>query len=69
MLIRALFVLLAFTVAAGAQQMNSPSQVALQIDNVINAWAAQLEVNARTIADLQKQITDLKAKYEPAAKK
>jgi len=69
MLIRALFVLLALTVAANAQQVNSPAQVALQIDGVVNAWAVQLEANARTIADLQKQITDLKAKYEPAAKK
>ena len=69
MLIRPLLMLLALTVAASAQQMNSPSQVALQIDNVINTWAVQLEANAHTIADLQKQIADLKAKYEPAPKK
>jgi len=69
MLIRALFVLLALTVAANAQQVNSPAQVALQIDGVVNAWAVQLEANARTIADLQKEVADLKAKYEPTEKK
>jgi len=68
MLIRAMILLFALTASASAQQPNSPSQVALQIDNVINAWAAQLEANARTIADLQKQLADLKAKYESPKK-
>jgi uncharacterized lipoprotein YajG len=55
-----------FATVAMAQQMPpaTPTQTALQIDNVVNTWAQQLEADQRTIAALQKQIEDLKANYE-----
>jgi hypothetical protein len=51
------------TTAAVAQQMPpaTPTQTALQIDNVVNAWAQQLENDQRIIAALQKENADLKA--------
>ncbi len=55
-----------FATAASAQQQATPSQVAIQIDNVVNGMAQSIENDQRIIADLQKQIADLKAKYEPA---
>jgi hypothetical protein len=54
---------IATAVAQTPQQ--SPSQVAIQIDNIINQWAQALENDQRTIATLQKENSDLKAKYEP----
>lgn len=54
--------------AAAAQQQATPSQTAIQIDNVVNLWAQQIEAQQKMIADLQKEIAELKAKYEPKNK-
>jgi hypothetical protein len=56
------FVFSLFATAAVAQQMPpaTPTQTALQIDNVVNAWAQQIEADQRTIAALQAQIAELK---------
>ena len=59
--------LLALTTVAFAQQL-TPSQIALQIDNIINQWAQTIEAQQRQITDLEKQITDLKAKSEAEKK-
>jgi cell division protein FtsL len=62
----------ALAVPALAQQPQvSPSQVALQIDNVINQWAQTIEAQQREIVMLQKELADLKAKQPvaPPAKK
>ena len=54
---------LAMTAPAVAQQQQvTPSQMALQIQGIIGQWAQQIEADQRTIADLQKQIAELKAK-------
>lgn len=58
-------VLCLMPVCANAQQQASPSQTAIQIDNVINQWAQTLEALQKQNADLQKEVADLKAKYEP----
>lgn len=57
-------ILLALTVSASAQQ--TPAQMALSINGVIGQWAQILEAQQKQIADLQKQLDDLKAKCEPA---
>jgi cell division protein FtsB len=63
------FVLCFMVVPAWAQQSQTPSQTAIQIDNVINQWAQQLEALQRENADLKKQIEDAKAvKVEPDKK-
>lgn len=62
-------ILLALTVAASAQQpQQTPAQVALTINGVIGQWAQALEAQQKQIADLQKQIEDLKTKCEAPAK-
>lgn len=53
---------------ASAQGIQSPSQVAIQIDNIINQWAQVLEVQQKQIEDLKKENADLKAKAAPAPK-
>jgi len=60
---------LAFVTAAAAQQQPqlSPSNVAIQIDNIINQWAQQIEADQRTIAALQKENADMKAAAAPKA--
>ena len=69
-MIRLIFVIsMLLPSVAFAQQQPSPSQTAIQIDNVVNQWAQQLDNDQRAIAALQKQIDDLKAKYEPDEKK
>jgi hypothetical protein len=55
-------VLCVLSTAALAQ--NTPSQTAIQIDNVINAWAQQIEAQQKQIADLQKQLEEAKAAQE-----
>jgi hypothetical protein len=60
---RTLLFLLAFTAVAFAQQP-TPSQVALQIDGIVNSWAQTIEAQQKQIADLQKENADLKAKLE-----
>lgn len=65
--IAALAVIIA--VPASAQQPTSPSAVAIQIDNVINQWAQQLEADQRTIAALQKENAELKAAAMASPKK
>lgn len=52
--------LFAMTASAVAQQP-SPSQTAIQIDNVINQWAQTIEAQQRTIDDLRKQLEEAKA--------
>jgi uncharacterized protein (DUF3084 family) len=58
--------LLVLTLSASAQQ--SPSQTAIQIDTIINQWAQVIEAQQKQISEQQKEIADLKAKYEPADK-
>jgi hypothetical protein len=55
------------TISAKAQQpvQLSPSQAALQVNSVINSMALALENEQKVISDLQRQIAELKAKYEP----
>lgn len=53
---------------AYAQQQPTPSQTAIQIDNVINQWAQTIEALQRENADLKKQIEDAKA-VKPEEKK
>ena len=55
-------------VASAQTQQPTPTQTALQIDNVINQWAQTLEALQKQNADLQREIADLKAKYEPPKK-
>jgi hypothetical protein len=58
--------LLVLSLSANAQQ--SPSQTAIQIDTIINQWAQVIEAQQKQISEQQKEIADLKAKYEPADK-
>jgi len=51
--------------SALAQQQPTPSQTAIQIDNVVNQWAQQIEAQQKQIADLQKQLEEAKAKITP----
>jgi hypothetical protein len=53
---------------AFAQQQPTTAQTAIQIDNVVNQWAQQLEALQRENADLKKQIEDAKA-VKPEEKK
>lgn len=53
--------------SANAQQPQ-PSQTAIQIDNVVNQWAQQLEQDQRVIADLQKQLEEAKKLKEEKPK-
>lgn len=46
----------------------TPSQVALQIDTVVNGWAQQIENLQRQNVELEKQVQELKAKYEAPKK-
>jgi cell division protein FtsB len=64
--LKALAILLALTVAVTAQQL--PSQVAIQIDSVINQWAQALEAQQKQIEELKKENADLKAKLEAEKK-
>ena len=59
----------ALMIPARAQQQPSPSQTAIQIDNVINQWAQTIEAQQRTIADLQKQLEEVKATKADTDKK
>ena len=67
-------ILLLLPTTAFAQQL-TPSQAAVQITTVVNNMATamerenqQLQEANTKIADLQKQLDDLKAKYEPKPK-
>ena len=42
-------------------QQPTPSQTAIQIDNVINQWAQTIEALQRENAELKKQLEDAKA--------
>jgi len=60
---------------AQQQQIVSPSQAALQADGIVNMLGQSLEKALadnqslqKQVAELQKQVVDLKAKYEPAKK-
>jgi len=64
----ALVLLSLLATPAFAEPTQTPSQIAIQIDNVINGWAQELERREKTIFELQKEIADLKAKYEPEKK-
>lgn len=65
----------AFATCVMAQQPpqgQMPSQMALQIDNVINSWAQTLEAQQRELVELRGQLTAAQArvkalqdKYEP----
>ena len=57
---------IALMVPASAQQM-TPSQAAIQVGSLVNSMATALENDQKVIADLQKQVADLKTKYEPKA--
>jgi hypothetical protein len=56
--------------SAKAQQL-TPSQTAIQIDNVVNQWAQTIETQAAQIAKLQARVKELEDKYEakPSDKK
>ena len=56
------FGLLLPSAALAQQQPATPSQMALQIDNVINQWAQTIEAQQKQIAELQKENAELKAK-------
>jgi 2,4-dienoyl-CoA reductase-like NADH-dependent reductase (Old Yellow Enzyme family) len=63
---------IATPVIAQQPTQQTPSQIALQIDNIINGWAQAIEALQKQNADLQAQLTavtkerdDLKAKLEP----
>lgn len=51
-----------------AQQQPTPSQTAIQIDNVVNQWAQQIEAQQKQIMELQKQLEEAKA-AKPEEKK
>ena len=52
-----------FSTSAIAQQP-TPSQTAIQIDNVINGWAQTIEAQQAQIAKLQARVKELEDKYE-----
>jgi cell division protein FtsL len=54
--------LIASPALAQQAQQPTPSQTALQIDNVINGWAQQIEGQTTVIQQLQAQVKDLTAK-------
>jgi hypothetical protein len=56
------------SVEAAIAQQPTPSQTAIQIDNVINQWAQTIEAQQKQIADLQKQLEEAKA-AKPEEKK
>lgn len=58
---RYLFVLLLLTTPALAQQPQSPSMLALQINNVVGQMAQALEVAQQKIKDLEAENERLKA--------
>ena len=64
----AIAILLLLPASVSAQQQATPSQVAIQIDNVINQWAQTIEAQQKLIADLQKQNAELKAKCGDSCK-
>lgn len=69
MLVKTLTVMLFFaSVEAAIAQQPTPSQTAIQIDNVINQWAQTIEAQQKQIADLQKQLEEAKA-AKPEEKK
>lgn len=46
--------------SANAQPVQqTPSQTAIQINNVINQWALSLEAQAKMIDELKKQLADM----------
>lgn len=47
------FITALFVTSSALAQQPSPSQTAIQIDNVINSWAQQLEAKDRLIAELK----------------
>ncbi len=51
--------------AFAQQKPVSPSELAIQIDAIVNQWAQQITADQQTIAALQAEIATLKAKYEP----
>ena len=69
MIVRAILLLFLSVGGALAQQTPTPSQTALQIDNVINQWAQTLEAQQKQIEALQKENADLKAKSSDQEKK
>jgi len=60
--------LLSFATSLAFAQQPTPSQTAIQIDNVINQWAQMIEGQAKQIADLQRQLEEAKA-AKPEEKK
>lgn len=52
-----------------AQQEPAPSQMALQIDNIINSWAQRLELLQQQNTQLRARVKELEDKYEPKEQK
>ena len=63
--VTAIACLLVCAPAYAQQKPTPPSEVAIQIDTVVNQWAQQITADQQTIAALQAEIANLKAKYEP----
>lgn len=59
-----LFAILLLTSPAVSQEL-SPSQTAIQIDNIINSWALRLIELQEQNAQLKARVKELEDKYEP----
>lgn len=57
-----LLVFLLLPTAAFAQQQQTPSQVALQINNIVGQWAQTIEALQQQNAQLQARVKELEAK-------
>ena len=56
----------ALTSPAMAQQPQiTPSQMAIQVDNVVNGMATSIEVLQKQLVGAQAQVKQLQDKYEP----
>jgi len=53
-----------FTLIFPAVAQQLPSQVAIQMDTVINQWAQTIEIQQKQIEDLKKENAELKSQCE-----
>lgn len=64
MKVLSLIAILLLTSPVVAQEL-SPSQTAIQIDNIINSWALRLIELQEQNAQLKARVKELEDKYEP----